>query len=97
MKPLRVSEDIVPIGEFKARAARWLKRTRETAQPVVITQNGKPAGVLLSPIEYDRLSERERFLQSVASGLADADAGRVMTTNALKTRLAARRSARRHS
>ena len=95
MKPLRIAEDIVPIGQFKAQAAHWLKRTQETAQPIVITQNGKPAGVLLSPAEYDRLSDRERFLQSVAAGLADADSGRVMTTDALKQRLAARRAARR--
>jgi prevent-host-death family protein len=95
MKPIMVSEDIVPIGEFKAQAAQWLKRTRDTAQPVVITQNGKPAAVLLSPAEYDRLSERERFLQSVAAGLDDAEAGRVMSTATLRSRLAARWKTRR--
>ena len=49
MRSIRVSEDIVPIGEFKGQAAHWLRRVSETGQPVVITQNGKPAGVLLSP------------------------------------------------
>lgn len=55
----------------------------------------KPAGVLLSPAEYDRLGERDRLLQSVAAGLADADAGRVMSTDVLKKRLAARRATHR--
>jgi prevent-host-death family protein len=95
MKPITISEDIVPIGQFKAQAARWLKRTQDTAQPVVITLNGKPAGVLLSPAEYDRLSQRERFLESLAAGLEDAEAGRVMNTATLKSRLAARRTTRR--
>ncbi len=39
---------------------------------MVITQNGRPAGVLLSPREYDRMQERQRFLESIAAGLADA-------------------------
>jgi antitoxin (DNA-binding transcriptional repressor) of toxin-antitoxin stability system len=64
-------------------------------QPVVITQNGKPAGVLVSPTEYDRLTERERFLESVALGLADAEAGRTMDTKELLRRLEERRSAGR--
>jgi prevent-host-death family protein len=91
MKPLRISQDIVPVGEFKSQAARWLRRASESGQPVVITQNGRPTGVLVSASEFDRLVERQRFLESVAAGIADADAGRVMGTTELRRRLAARR------
>ena len=77
MKPLRVSENIVPVSEFKARAADWLRRLQERSEPVVITQNGKAAGVLLSPAAYDELTERLRFMKSVEQGLADVEAGRV--------------------
>lgn len=92
MKPLRIAEDIVPIGEFEGHAARWRKHVAENHRPVIITQNGKPAGVLIAPRDYDRLMERQRFLESVAAGLADADARRAMDTAELKARLAARRS-----
>ena len=91
---IRIGEDIVPIADFKTRAKHWLRRAAATGQPIVITQNGKPAGVLLSPAEFDHLQERQRFLQSIAAGLADADAGRVSTSNELKKRLASRRRAR---
>ncbi len=74
---IRVSEDIVPVSDFKARAADWLLRIVETRQPLIITQNGKAAGVLLSPAEFDRLTERARFISAVEEGIADADAGRV--------------------
>ena len=40
--------------------------------------------------EYDRLQERERFLESVAAGFSDAEAGRMMSTAELRKRLAAR-------
>jgi prevent-host-death family protein len=91
MRALKVAEDIVPVGEFKGQAARWLRHVAESGQPVVITQNGKPAGVLVSPSEYDRLTERQRFLESVALGLADAEAGRTMNTKELLRRLEERR------
>jgi len=40
MRALKVAEDIVPVGEFKGQAARWLRHAAESGQPVVITQNG---------------------------------------------------------
>jgi prevent-host-death family protein len=91
MKPMRVSDGIVPIGEFKAQAARWLRRLADGNQAVVITQNGRPAGVLISPADFDRLQERQRFLESIAAGLADAEAGRLMDTRELSHRLNERR------
>ncbi len=77
MQPLRVSENIVPVSDFRAKAADWLRRLSESSEPVVITQNGKAAGVLLSPAAYDELTERFRFVRSVEHGLADVEAGRV--------------------
>ena len=86
-KPLEIAKDILPVGDFKTHASRVLKQLREGGRPVVITQHGRPAGVLLSPEEYDRLSEREHFARSVEKGLADAEAGRVITDEDLGKRL----------
>ena len=94
MKEVQISDGIVPLGEFKAQAAKLLRRIGESGQPMVITQNGRPAGVLLSPREYDRMQERQRFLESIAAGLADAESGRTMNTVELRERLHAWRSDR---
>jgi len=94
MKEVQISDGIVPLGEFKAQAAKVLKRLADSDEPVVITQNGRPAGVLLSPREFDRLQERQRFLESIAAGLADAEAGRVVGTTELRERLQAWRTER---
>ncbi|MBS0271931.1 MAG: type II toxin-antitoxin system Phd/YefM family antitoxin [Proteobacteria bacterium] len=88
MKEILLSEDVVPIGEFKAHAAKWLAQVKETDHPLIITQNGRPAGVLLSPQEFDRFQEKERFFYSVAQGLEDIKGGRVFSTKDLKERLA---------
>ncbi|MCP3867565.1 MAG: type II toxin-antitoxin system prevent-host-death family antitoxin [Gammaproteobacteria bacterium] len=83
MKPMQIAEDILPIADFKARASQVVRQLRKKKRPVVITQNGKPAAVLLAPEEFDRLAERERFLQAIDEGLADAAAGRVISDEEL--------------
>lgn len=95
MRALRISEDIVPVSDFKAQAADWLRRVSETGHPLVITQNGKAAGVLLSPAEFDRLNERARFVAAVDEGLADADAGRLRDHDEVVARMRARIEAKR--
>ncbi len=94
MKEVQIQDGIVPLGEFKAQAAKLLKRIGESGRPMVITQNGRPAGVLLSPREYDRMQERQRFLESIAAGQTDAESGRTMNTMELRERLRAWRSDR---
>ena len=92
MKNLRITDGVIPLGEFKTHASRYLK---DLDGPMVITQNGRPAGVLLSPSEYDRIREQQSFLESIAAGLADAQAGRVMDEVSLQEKLAAARQLRK--
>ncbi len=56
-----------------------MKRLTETGHPVVITQNGKTADVLVSPAEFDRMRERTGPLEAIDAGLADERAGRVIS------------------
>jgi prevent-host-death family protein len=79
MKDLVVSQDVVPIAEFKRQASRLFKRVRDEGRPVLVTQNGRPIGVVVSPEEYDRFRERERLLLAVREGLRQSEAGQVLS------------------
>jgi len=92
MKDINVANDIIPVGEFKARMAQYLKIIQENGNSLVITQNGKPAGVLLSPTEFDELRKTKLFVESVARGLTDSQKGDVLTTDQLKAALKKERS-----
>ncbi len=92
MKTISIKNDIVPIAEFKTSLSKWFKSLHGAGRPVIITQNGKPAGVLLSPEDYDELVYRNAFLDSVGKGMQDAESGRTSTTKELRAALAARRS-----
>ena len=48
MKTISISNDIVPIAEFKTNISKWFKTLQTSGHPLIITQNSKPAGVLLS-------------------------------------------------
>ena len=46
-------DKIIPFSEFQVRAKKWVDQVRDTDQPVVITQRGKPAAVLVSCDDYE--------------------------------------------
>ena len=75
---LQVAEDIVPIGELKAHLSERIRDLRGRRRPLVVTQNGKAAAVLLSPEEFDRLTSQAGFVAAVREGLEQADAGKVV-------------------
>ncbi|MCB2181071.1 MAG: type II toxin-antitoxin system Phd/YefM family antitoxin [Desulfobulbaceae bacterium] len=83
MKSIQVSEDIVSLSDFKNHASKMLRQTQISRRPIIITQNGKPAGVLISPAEFDHLSEQNRFINAVKSGLDDIELGRILTDEEL--------------
>src|SRR5689334_1391707 len=74
-RSFQVSEDIIPIAELKAHLSDVV-RGLEHRRPLVITLNGKPAAVIMSPKEYDRISYRERVLAKINEGLEDIAEGR---------------------
>lgn len=87
MTTLQISEDILPLGQFKSHASQILKGLKVNNRPIVITQNGKPAAVVLSPVEFDRLNEQAHFIAAVQQGMDDEQAGRSISDDELTAHL----------
>jgi len=94
MKNISVSSDIIPVGQFKSDLARYLKEIREKNNSLIITQNGKPAGVLISPSEFDELRQTKLFIDSISRGLSDSDQGVVLSTSQIRNELKKSRAGR---
>jgi prevent-host-death family protein len=94
MNIINISTDIIPIGELKKKLSQYLANVHSSGHPLVITQNGKPAGVLISPAEYDELVYKKSFIDSVSRGLSDVEAGKVYSTARVKEELHKRRASR---
>jgi len=78
MKPINISHNIVSLSDFKNKASRMLHEVQNSRCPLVITQNGKAAAVLISPSDFDLLTEQARFVDAVQSGLADVQNKRIL-------------------
>lgn len=91
MRTFHGSNDIIPVNEFKTKISKWLKTINQIKHPLIITHNGKPAGVLPSPSEYDDLIHKNFFMESVNRGLSDIESGNVYSTKQLKEELKKRR------
>ncbi|PIQ09901.1 MAG: prevent-host-death protein [Ignavibacteriales bacterium CG18_big_fil_WC_8_21_14_2_50_31_20] len=87
MRNISVSSDIIPVGQFKSSLAKYLKDLQIRKNSLIITQNGKPAGVLVSPEEFDELRETKLFIDSISRGLVDSENGEVLTTSQIRTEL----------
>lgn len=87
MRALQIANDIVSVGELKVHASRLLRQIHDGQRPLVVTQHGRPAAVMLSPESYDHLTARLRFVEAVEEGLRDADAGRWIEDDALDAEL----------
>ncbi len=70
--------DIKPVTDFRADAAAMLQQVRESGRPVVLTQRGRSAAVVLDISSYQALVDELDELRDITRGLADADAGRVV-------------------
>lgn len=75
----------VPLSEAKTHLAKLLADVEALGEEVVITRSGRPVGVLLSLTDYEGLIETLEVLadqdlaRSIEQGLAEADAGKVVS------------------
>ena len=82
MRRLKLAEDVVPIGEFKTHASELIRRMNQNGRGFVITQNGRPAAVVLTPEDFDELDEREHVRTKVQRGIEAAASGTLSTATA---------------
>ena len=78
MKRLHISEDVIPIAKFKSQASKIINSVKSDGRSVVITQQGEPVAVLITPEDFDNYVERDRFRSEVQTGLDDISSGRLI-------------------
>ena len=66
---------IVPISDLRSDAAGVIKRAAASQEPVVITQRGRAAAVMVSAQSYERTQHELEILRLLARGEAEIEAG----------------------
>lgn len=66
---------IIPITDLRQNASAALKRVKQSNSPIVITQRGRAAAILLSVQEYERGEHERDILRLLARGEKEIAAG----------------------
>ena len=70
------ASDIIPVTDLRKDTAAALKRVRATKQPLVITQRGRAAAVMVSVEAYERAEHERQILLLLARGEREIRAGK---------------------
>lgn len=90
MARLRPTQDIRPLADFRANLAAVVRHVQRTKRPVVLTQHGRSAAVLVDAAEYEALLERAELLDDVRVAEAEVAAGRGLSHTKAKAAVLAR-------
>lgn len=74
MKP-NLAEDIISISDFRKKTASYLKDIRSKGRPLVLTQDGHSAAIVLSPEAFEQMQYERDFLVAVAQGEKEIEEG----------------------
>jgi antitoxin YefM len=84
---LRFTQDVRPVTEFRANASAFLDQVRETRRPVVLTQHGRSAAVLLNVDVYEGLLDQVALLRDVKTAEGQVAAGKTVAHATVAKRL----------
>ena len=89
-------EKIIPISELQSQAKRIIEGVKQTRDPVIITQRGRPAALLVNYEDYEgmvaTLEEMSQpdWRERLAEAERDSRAGKGMELEEFKTKRAKR-------
>ncbi len=90
MRHPKLASDIRPVSEFRANAAELIDRVRSTRRPLVLTQRGHSAAVVLDVNEYQDLVEEVELLRDIRVAEKQIRAGKGISNRTAKARIRAR-------
>lgn len=60
--------EIIPVTDLRQDAAAVLRRLKSSREPLVITQRGRAAAIMLNPEAYERSRQERELLLALARG-----------------------------
>jgi len=87
---IQLDKDIQPLSEFRSKVAFYFDKVKKTKRPLIITQNGKSAAILLDVSEYEALIDKIEVLEDIKSAELQLSKGLEFSHQDLKKRFAKR-------
>ncbi len=76
MQRIALNTDIHSLSEFRTNASGFISQVHNTKRPLVITQNGKSAAVLLDVDEFEKLMDKIELIEDVKNAIDQISSGK---------------------
>jgi len=90
MSRIQLDEDIQPLSEFRSKVSFYFDKVKKTKRPLIITQNGKSAAILLDVSEYEALMDKVEILEDIKLAEEQISKGLAIPHQDMKKRFAKR-------
>ena len=67
--------NIIPVSDLRQDAAKLLKQLNENNEPLIITQRGRAAAVMIGVDAYERFEHEKELLRLLAIGEREIELG----------------------
>jgi prevent-host-death family protein len=87
-----MNEDVLPLAEIKARLSEVVDQVEAQHQRVILTRNGRPAAVLISPEDLEALEDTLEILsdpsavKEIQRARTDISRGKGLSADELRER-----------
>ncbi|MCX6151941.1 MAG: type II toxin-antitoxin system Phd/YefM family antitoxin [Ignavibacteriales bacterium] len=90
MYRIQLDKDIQPLSEFRSKVAFYFDKVKKTKRPLIITQNGKSAAILLDVSEYEAMIDKIEVLEDIKLAEGQINNGLQISHLAVKKRFTKR-------
>ena len=84
---IEIDQDIQPLSEFRKHAADFIDRIKKQKRPVILTQHGKSAAVLVDVSEYQRMIDKIDLMEELIEAERQIARGEVVSHDEAKKRI----------
>ncbi len=84
---VKLNTDIRPVSEFRANAAELIEHVKDSGRPLVLTQRGHSAAVLIDVGEYERMVDEIELLSDVRTSIQQIETGQAVANRDAKAEL----------
>ena len=84
---ISLSKDIEPLSEFRKKSADFVKRLKKEKQPIILTQHGKSAAVLMDVSEFERFTKKLEMLEDLLEAKQQVEQGKTYNLGQARERI----------
>ena len=91
MNRINLETDIRPVSDFRANITSIIEEIKRTKRPVVLTQHGRSAAVVLDVAEYEKILEKMELFSDIELAESQLENGQGLSHAEAKSHILSRR------